>query len=89
MKDMEVLLVLRLCCNCTYGNDCMIASCRRSIQETCCSCFAFSPLIFVDVSVVDSFGRSVTYLVFCEVGTVINRLICLDARDAQLIRARL
>lgn len=26
MWDMEVLLVLRLCCNCTYGNDSVIMS---------------------------------------------------------------
>lgn len=25
-RDMEVLLVLRLCCNCTYGNDCMMCA---------------------------------------------------------------
>ncbi len=54
MRDMEVLLVLRLCCNCTYGNDCMIMS-RRWIQATW-TVFIFPDFFCLsqDVSVVDS-----------------------------------
>lgn len=34
MRDMEVLLVLRLCCNCTYGNDSAIINCCCLIKGT-------------------------------------------------------
>lgn len=31
MWDMEVLLVLRLCCNCTYGNNSAAAVCLETL----------------------------------------------------------
>lgn len=49
-RDMEVLLVLRLCCNCTYGNDCSMSESSAVMMCSPVGCHAGAPLRLLWIS---------------------------------------
>lgn len=49
-RDMEVLLVLRLCCNCTYGNDCSMSESSAVMMCSPVGCHAGAPLRLLSIS---------------------------------------